>query len=197
LGEQAFQVIVFAYKVVVGTEVEDDVRSLHGHVATGRNGGPYVFADFDAEGAGGGTEQYVLVQGYLLTAYEQCAGGYVCSAGEPSFFVKFLVIGQVGFGYHTQNFSLLYDCGAVQQGSFIGYGQSYYADDVQTAGEVHELYQGHLGLLQEELLLEEVLAGVGCERELGQTDDFHSMSFCLYDERFYLLYVILAVGHPH
>ena len=54
-----------------------------------------------------------------------------------------------------------------------------------------------LGFLQEELLLKEILARVCRQRKFWQTDDFYTMSFCLNDERFYLLYVILAIGHPH
>ena len=55
--------------------------------------------------------------------------------------------------------------------------------------------EGHLCLADEELLLEEVLTGVGCEREFGQADDFDAFALGLNDERFNLLNVVLAVGH--
>jgi len=53
----------------------------------------------------------------------------------------------------------------------------------------------HLCLVEEQLLLEEVAARLGCERNLWQADDFYAFAFSLDDERFYLLHVVLRVGN--
>ena len=51
--KERLEVGVFADELVARTEVEDDVGTVQGQVAARRNGGPEVFADFDAEGAVG------------------------------------------------------------------------------------------------------------------------------------------------
>ena len=57
LGEERAQVGILAYGIAVGTEVEYDVGSHQRELARGRHGCPYVLAQFDCEGTGGGAEQ--------------------------------------------------------------------------------------------------------------------------------------------
>ena len=71
------------------------------------------------------------------------------------------------------------------------------ADDVEAAGGVHQMDECHLSLVEQQLLTEEVAAGISRQRQFWQTDDFRASSFGLDDERLNLLDVVLAVSHLH
>ncbi len=54
-----------------------------------------------------------------------------------------------------------------------------------------------LRFVQQQLLGEEVAAGIACQRQFGQADDFHAAAFGLDDQTLYLLDVVLWVGYVY
>ena len=197
LRQEALQVGVFAYGIAVGTEVENDVRAREGQGRAGRHRCPEVFAKFHAKHAGRGVEEQAGADLDLLSADEHSAFRHIGTALEPALLVELLVVGQEGLRHEAEYLAALHDGSTVEQGSAIRHRQADDTDDVEAAGDVHQVDETHLSLVQQELLPEQVSAGIGSDGKLRQTDDFYPLALSLNDERLNLLYVVLAVSNPH
>ena len=75
------------------------------------------------------------------------------------------------------------------------YGQADDADDVELAGEVKQYDEPFLGLVNQQLLLEQVLTGIARQAKLRKNNDLNALPFGLSDEALYLSYIILDIGH--
>ena len=142
-------------------------------------------------------EQLLLSEVYGLSAYQYVAPGYICCWGEPASFVVFPVVGQVCLGDKADELAFLNHGGAVEQASMVRNGCPDNGDDVHAAGEVHQLHQCNLGLVEQNLLLEEVCAGVAGKAELGGYEYLGLLVLCLQYEVFYLTDVPVGVCNPY
>ena len=133
----------------------------------------------------------------MLSADEHCSLRHIGTALEPTLLVELLVVRQESLRHKTEYFASLHDCSTIEQGSTIGYRQTNNADDVEASRSVHQVDERHLCLVEQELLSEEVATRVCSKREFGQAYDFYTFTFCLNDERLYLLDVVLAVCNLH
>lgn len=174
-------------------------KTCHRQQIAGRNGQPHVFTYLDAElHAVSGLEQ--------LGLGTQPDGGacqidlrriQVLGRGKPAFLVELVIVGQIGLGNHTEYAAPLHHNGTVQQQSSCLHGQSYHTDDVQLAGKLQQAYQSLLGLVQQQLLLEQVLTGVARQTEFRKTNNLHLLAVSQGDQFLHLLDVVLNVCYFH
>ena len=118
-----------------------------------------------------------------MTCIAYVALQQVLRRGKPSFLIKLAVVGQICLGHNAQYLPLLYHYSAVEQQVACHYGCSYNGDDVELACKVEQHHYALLCHLQEEVLAEEVLTTVTCDRKLWEDDDFHTLALCLQTKR--------------
>ena len=75
------------------------------------------------------------------------------------------------------------------------YGQADDTDDIEFACEVEQYYESFLGLVNQQLLLEQVLTGIARQAKLWKNNNLNALPFGLSDEAFHLSYIILDIGH--
>ena len=121
----------------------------------------------------------------------------VLGRGKPAFLVELIIVGQIGLGHHAEYAAALYHSGTVQQQPACLHGQTYHTDDVQLTGKLQQAYQPFLGLVQQQLLLEQVLTGVARQTEFRKTDYLHLLAVGQRNQFFHLLNVVLNVSHFH
>src|SRR5574344_55561 len=49
--------------------------------------------------------------------------------------------------------------------------------------------------VQKNILAEEILAGISCQRKFRKSNDFHVIFLTFFNEQFYLLYIVFAICH--
>ena len=188
---------MLADELVAGREVEDDVGPGQRQTVAGRRGGPEVFAHLDAEpdtlrgleqlGRGGDDDG---ASGQIDLGVSQ-----ILSRGEPALFVELVVVGQIGLGHDAEHGALLQHDGTVEQQVAGDDGHAHDADDVEPPGVLDEPGERLFGLVEQQLLPEEVLTGVAGQTEFGETDDFHALSVGLHDLFLYFSGVVVDVGY--
>jgi hypothetical protein len=75
--------------------------------------------------------------------------------------------------------------------------QTYDRDDIEFTCEIKQCDDGALGTIQQELLLEEILARVSRDTEFREDDHLHPTTFGLGDDTLYLLDVVIHISHLH
>ena len=170
LGQQGAQILVLADELVAGGAVENNLCASHREVVAGRNGCPDVLANLHAklhlvrrlEDNGLGRQQHGRAGEVDLRRIE------VLGRGKPALLIELVVVGQIGLGHDTQNGATLDDCSTVEQQTTRLYGQAHHADDIQLARELQQSQEAFLGLVQQQLLLEQILTGIARQRELRE-----------------------------
>ena len=197
LSQKRAQVGVLAYQLIAGRTVQDNVGTGHRQVVAGGNGSPYVLADFYSKlhTVAGIEELGFCRHADLTTCQIDGRGVQVLGRGEPALLVELVVVRQIGLGHHAQNGSALQHDGTVQQQAVNLYGHAYHADDVQLAGEVHQVYQALLGLRQEQLFLKQVLTAVARHTQLREAYHLYTLTLGQRYQSLYLLDVIVNVGN--
>ena len=197
LGDERPQVMVLADQLVAGRQVEDEVGAQQGQLGAGRDGHPQVLADLDADAGLAGLEDQVAVQRHLAPADRDHRLLQARGRREPALLLELLVGGQVALGHHPEDLALLEGDGGVDQ---LAAGHQRAADDdqrVEAGGAAHQLDERPLGLAQQDLVREEVHAGIGRHRQLGEGDDLYPSLVGLAGHLLDLLGIVKAVGHPH
>ena len=199
LGQQGEQIVVLAYQLVGGREVQDDVGTGQGQVVARRQRCPHVFANLDAEaGTVAGAEHLRLSRHTHRTASQiDLLGLQVGGRGKPALLVELVVVGQVGLGHQSQQAPMLHHGGTVVEQRADAHGQAHHHDDVELAGEVEQHQQALLGLVEQQLLAEQVLTAVARERQLGEDDDLGALALGLCNLTLYLLNVVFHVSHAN
>ena len=115
---------------------------MQGQVAARRNGGPEVFADFDAEGAVGGSEQQAVAERYGLSAEAHFpALAQHGGRGEPALLVKFPVVGEEGFRDNAVDAPFLNDGRTVEKAVFAGEGYANDGRDAQPEAKLKDFQE--------------------------------------------------------
>ena len=86
---------------------------------------------------------------------------------------------------------------AVVERAAVGYGHTHERRYAEVAAELHEFQQRGFGFVEQRLLLEEVLAGVGADGKFGQADDACAGCFGLQHHVFNLLRIEGTVRHRY
>ena len=150
LSHQRTQVVVLADEFIAGREVQDDVRTSHRQIVAGRNGCPDVLADFDAK-----LDVTHLEELGFGRQTDWCASQIdigivqVLRRGKPTFLVELVVVRQIGLRHDTQQCTALDDGSTIEQQATSLDGQPYHADNIQLTGEVQQLKQSTLGLVEQ------------------------------------------------
>ena len=121
----------------------------------------------------------------------------VGSRSKPALLVELTIIGQISLGNNTQDGATLHDNGTIIKQWTDAHRHTYHTDDIQLAGEVEQLNDSLLGLLEQQLLTEQILTSVTRDRQLREHDDLSTFSLSLGNEVLYLLNVIVHIGYAH
>jgi len=125
LAEQLPAVVLLADQRVAGAGVHDHVRALHGILAAGGDGRPQILADFHGKGKITEVKQQVRREGAthpILLKY----GFRLRCADKPAGFVKFVAVGQIGFGHQAPHLPALQHRRAVEKTAALVDGQPHH-----------------------------------------------------------------------
>ena len=120
------------------------------------------------------------------------------AAVKPSFFVKLVVIGDIGLGYHGTYGAAGDDNRAVQQA--VSVAQRGAHNDCcgrESAGHNGQFAQGVFGLVKQRGVVKEVRACVACDREFGKHRQAYPLSRQIAGGFGYILYVFRRVCQRH
>ena len=199
LLQEVDQVVVLAYQLVGGREIEDDVRPAESQFGARRVGCPYVLADLYAkarvavsvEELAPGSQKHVLPRVAERRVVE------VLGRGKPPFLIKLTVVGQKRFWHHAEDAPLLDDDGTVEQQVAHLDGCADDGDHVLAHRKLQEAQHRLLRPVDEGALAKQVLAGVAREGEFGEDDHLDMLALGLVDEALDLLQVVVEVCDAH
>ena len=197
-GDQRATVDVFPHGLIAGREIQDQRGTGLGQSDRRRLGSPQVFTQLYSDGETGqrlAGEEHVGAEDRLLGAEGEEP---VCgpSGGEPSLFVEFAVVGQMGLGDHAQNLTLVDDRRTVVELVVPADRQPDGSDHIQAPGGLQHRGEGLLGAVQKGVLEEQVPAGIAGEAQLREAQHPHTLAVGLPHEGKAALGVVTAVGHP-
>ncbi len=192
-------VVGLAHGDVRGRQVEQDRGAGEGGVGRGGHGHPQVLADLDEEGEAGllvGLEQQARAErdAALAAQGDRVAHGGV-AGGELAALVELAVVGQVGLRHDAEDAALGEDDGAVVEQGVDLEGEADDADERQPPRRVEDHCQRLQTGVEEGALVEEVLAGVGRQAQLGEEGERGALVGRLAQEGDGLLGVVDRIGH--
>ena len=117
------------------------------------------------------------------------------SRGEPPLLVELAVVGQVSLCHNAQQRTALYDSSTVVEQRADLHGQSDDSNHVELAGEVEQLHQSLLSLVDKQLLVEEILTGIARQTEFWEHHHLDALPFGLGNQTFHLSHIIVYIGH--
>ena len=199
LSKQRLEISMLTNQFVAGREVEDDICTREGEIIAGRNRCPHILADLHTElHTTAGDEEFGLcTHGETAACKEEGRRIQILGRGKPTLLVELGIVGQIGLGDDTQQLSTLDHSGTVIQQTIDDHRQTYDRDDIEFTCEIKQCDDGALGTIQQELLLEEILARVSRDTEFREDDHLHPTTFGLGDDTLYLLDVVIHISHLH
>ena len=169
---QLAAILVLAHRDVGRGQVDQHRRAGQRRQRRGRHRRPQVLADLHEEGEQGlllDLEQQPRAERDVALAaqVDRLAGGIV-ARGELAQLVELAVGRQIGLGRDAQDLAARDDGGTVVQQAVHLQRQRHHRDDRQVAGGLEHLAQRARGGVQQRLLVEQVLAGIGRQPQLRQ-----------------------------
>ena len=189
---------MLANELIAGREVQDDVCTCHRQVVAGWNGCPDVLADLDAkldvthlEELGFGRQTDRGASQIDISVVQ------VLRRSKPAFLVELVVVRQIGLRDHAQQRTTLDDGSTVEQQTTRLNRQAHHTDDIQLTSEVQQLEQSTLSLVEQQLLLEQVLTRITCQRQFREAHQLYAIAIGHSNEFLDFLYVVLHIGYAY
>ena len=159
LSQKRLQIVVLANDLVAGREVEDDVGTCHRQIVARRNRCPHVLADLYAKlHAVSRHEEFRICTDRDDPACKiELRRIQILSRGKPALFIELCIVGQVSLWHQAQQCTALDNgCTVIEQAVDDNW-QAHDGNDVQFTRKIEQSQDSRLGMIQQELLLEQVL----------------------------------------
>ena len=189
---QRSQIVVFADKVVTGRDVDDDLGSGHGGVCTGRDGCPQILAYFHAYPDAEAVDKQMCAERNLTTA-ERDRSVSLGRRRPPAFFVKFVVIGDVGLGDNCYKAMTENESAVVERAAVFDRGADDKSHVADAAVTVKTLYRAD-DAVEQRAVMEKVAAGIACDRHFRKHNERRRDFSEVVEESDYRGDVCLAIG---
>ena len=204
-------VVGLAHELVGGRQVAHERGTSLGEGGRGRLGHPQVLADLDGNHELGqlvaGKEQ-VRAKGHLpvrasgrqlrqAQAREGHPRRLLGARREVPALVELVVGRDVALGHEAKQLAVAHHGRAVEELGGRAHRHAHEREGVQLGRLAHEASKARHGGVEQGVLPEEVLAGVGRERKLGQDDDACALRHRVAGRRHAGLHVVVHVRHAN
>ena len=116
---------------------------------------------------------------------------------EPTPFLKFLVIGQIGFGHNTQDFPFLKSDSGINQPVFRPERYTDNRQQRQFARIGNQLNQCPLRIIEQRLLRKQIKTSISGDSQFGKSNDLYAFRYCLPHQSGYSFDIIKTICNPH
>ena len=197
---KAAAIIVLAHRDVRRGQIRHDGRAREGGVGRRRDRDPEVFADFGIEREQRmvlSLEQQSVAEGHPLAEQIDIGGACGVGRGELAQLIELAVVRQVGLGCNPEDAPLVDDDRTVEEhvvdleryADDRDNGQAARCFDHPPESVEHGIEQG--------LLVEEVVAGIGREPQFREYGKHGLVGRCLFQQHDGLRRVVRRIGDPH
>ena len=194
LGDELPQVAVLADDLGRGREVEDHLRAARREERRGRNGGPEVLADLDAELRAVHLEGEIRAEVRRLARHVDPFAGDTGSRGEPAGFVELGVAGNDALGNDAQHASLREDRGAVVERRAVAQRETGDERERKFARRADEPSERFVRGVEQRGLQQQVAARVARDAEFGEHRDLDAPLRGLFGQSGHALRIVVAVA---
>ena len=196
-GGQRMAVGRLAHRDVRGRQVEQQRRAGQRRVGRGRDRHPQVLADLGVEDEARQVrrlEQQLGAEGHVLAQQPQLRALRMVGRVELARLVELAVVRQVGLGHDAQQPAAVHDRGAVEQRMVHAQRQPHHRHRGQAFAGGDDARQRRFAAVEQRALVEQVVAGVGRQPQLGKDHQRRALLRGLLQQRDALLGVEGRVG---
>ena len=182
---------------VAGRQVHQQLGARERGVARRRDRHPHVLADLDMEGEidAGCLEEEIGAERHGLAQQLDLVAEHVGAGDEMPLLVELAIVRQVGLWHHAQHLAAMDDDGGVVEAARDPERRADDQDREELARGLDDLGDRPLDLVQQRVLQQQVLDGIGGQAEFGEDHDGGARLVALRGELQGLGEIVGGIGH--